>query len=824
MDRESVFNLENGSSEEPRYLCMSQFARGPVIFLKWGIRRPVKPGKPGKRSKKEIFTIEYISPNVTQLGFRQKDFLEGKKTLIDMFHPEDRRGIIDSEKHLAQGSEGDDFMQGEFRVRTPAGKIHWVFFYTAMIKGCDGKLTCYYSYFIDLTVQKKVEEAVEILARFPDENPNPVIRVQRDGVLVYANDAGLKLIKEWQKNVSVSMLEFTAGMIERELQNGQEKDVEVEVGERIYSFTMTPIAGTDYVYLYGTDITMKKEAEKELKLAAIVFDSSIQGIIITDAKVNIQSVNPAFSAISGYTPREVIGKNPRILKSHRHDKEFYKKMWESINSTGKWQGEIWNRRKNGETFPELLSINSIKDSNGNIVHYVAVFNDIIELKQKESEIEYQAYHDPLTALPNRSLFNDRLQMEISRTARSENGQKLGVMFLDLDNFKDINDSLGHAVGDYLLQKVAKRLLKCVRDVDTVARIGGDEFTVILPQIFGPKEIVIVAQRILDIFKEPFKVQGHELFSTTSIGVSMFPADGTDVGELLKHADLAMYHAKELGKNNYAFFAREMNVQMRRRLDMENQLRRALKEEQFLLYYQPLVDIGTGRMVGVEALVRWEHPDAGMIPPGEFISLAEETGLIIRLGQWVLETGCKQNFQWQSDGCDYLYLSVNVSSIQFFREDFLNSIQSILKDSGLSTDHLTLQVTENSIMKNRKKILNIMGSLKELGVKLSIDDFGMGFSSLNHLRSFPVDTLKIDRHFIKGIPHDVDSVAITRSIISLAKNLRLKVLAEGVENEEQLNFLVENGCDLLQGYLFSPPAPPDVITRLIKEGKNLYKHS
>jgi diguanylate cyclase (GGDEF)-like protein/PAS domain S-box-containing protein len=667
-----------------------------------------------------------------------------------------------------------------------------------------------------------VEEAIEILARFPDENPNPVIRAQKDGLLLYANSAGLKLIKQWQKTVDKSLMAFCSEIIGNSLNNGAKHDVEVEVGEHIYSFSVTPIANTEYVYLYAADVTLKKQAENDLKLASIVYESSIQGIIITDSEVNIQSVNPAFTAITGYTPAEVIGKNPRILKSNRHDAEFYKGMWDSINRTGKWQGEIWNRRKNNETYPELLSINSIKDNNGDILHYVAVFNDIIELKRKESEIEYQAYHDPLTGLPNRSLFNDRLQMEISRTDRSENGQKLGVMFLDLDNFKDINDSLGHAVGDYLLQKVAKRLLQCVRDVDTVARIGGDEFTVILPQIYGPKEIVIVAQRIMEIFKEAFNVQGHELFSTASIGISMYPADGRDVGELLKHADLAMYHAKELGKNNYAFFAREMNVQMKRRLDMENQLRRALKENQFLLYYQPLVDLSTGEVVGMEALIRWVHPGTGMISPTEFIPLAEETGLILKLGQWVLETGCRQNFFWQRQGLNSLYISVNVSSIQFFREDFLHSIEKILACTGMSTEHLTLQVTENSIMKNRKKIIEIMGSLKMIGIKLSIDDFGMGFSSLNYLRKFPVDTLKIDRHFIAGIPHSEDSVAITRSIISLAKNLKLKVLAEGVETEEQLDFLVQNGCDLMQGYYFCPPSPAETITQLIKEKKNLYK--
>jgi diguanylate cyclase (GGDEF)-like protein len=438
---------------------------------------------------------------------------------------------------------------------------------------------------------------------------------------------------------------------------------------------------------------------------------------------------------------------------------------------------------------------------------------------KEEEIEYRAYHDPLTGLPNRNLFNDRLEMEIRRTART--GQKFGVMFLDLDDFKNVNDSLGHVMGDYLLKEVGKRLLKTLRDVDTVARIGGDEFIVLLPQVADPKEIAIVAQRILEVFIDPFTIQGHEIFSTASIGICIFPTDGKDSVELLKNSDLAMYHAKEQGKNNYVFFSEKMNIQMKKRMKLETQLRHALRENQFVLHYQPLVDLKSGKMVGVEALIRWNNPQSGLIAPDDFIPIAEETGMILKLGQWVLETSCKQIFTWRKQGVRSLYMSINISSRQFFRRDFLELVQKVLKSTGLTTKSLTLQVTENGIMGNRERIVTVMKALKGIGVKLSIDDFGTGFSSLAHLRYFPVDTLKIDRSFVRGIPHDPDCVGIASSVITLAKNLKLKVMAEGVENQAQLDFLVGSGCDLVQGYYFSPPVPPEQIYRMIKEKKNLY---
>lgn len=803
------------SSIQP--LIRAFFATGPVIFFKWG---NCSPEKNDQRGKDEVWRIDYISANITQMGYKLEDFSEKKMLLIEMIHPDDRPLIRAAVRQLSQHQMGNSTFMGEYRLLAPMGEISWVYLYTAVSRDVSG--ICYYSYFIDRSEQKKADEAIAILARFPDESPNPVLRLQRNGSLVYANSAAMLLIKEWQEEDKKSNSTFCTRLMTQLLHTEEEKEFEIEIMGRIYLFTLTPIANTDYVYLYGTDITEKKKVEQELKLAAIVYESSIQGIIVTGPDGLIQSVNKAFTQITGYTPDEVLGKNPRILKANRHDAQFYQDMWHKINTTGKWQGEIWNRRKDGETYPELLSINAIKDDFGQILHYVAVFNDIVELKQRETEMEYQAYHDPLTGLPNRNLFNDRLKMEISRIGRSVSGQKLGVMFLDLDNFKDINDSLGHAVGDYLLRDVAQRLLECVRDVDTVARIGGDEFTVILPQITGAKEIVLVVQRIMDIFKDSFMVQGYELYTTASIGISIYPADGKDTSDLLKNADLAMYHAKELGKNSYAFFSQEMNVQIKTRLSLENQLRRALNEEQFVLHYQPLVEISSGNMVGVEALVRWNHPELGQITPDRFIPLAEETGQIIKLGQWVLEKSCQQTLTWHKENFQSLYVSVNISSIQFLREDFLTTIQRLVASTGICMNTLSLQLTEGSLMGNLQRIVNIMNSLKEIGIKLSIDDFGMGFSSLNYLRTFPVDTLKIDRNFIAGIPHDSDHVAITRSIIALAGYLKLKVLAEGVENEEQLDFLVKNNCDLMQGYYFSPPVLPEEVSRMLREKKNLYQ--
>lgn len=785
-------------------------SKGPVVFIKW--------------LNRDQWPVVFISPNVSSLGYTPEDFSSGRVNLAGIISADDLE--VFSRDAALLSKPGSQCIHGDFKVVKPDGTAVW---HRYTIRGNydqENALEGFYGYLFDISELRRAEADIEMLNRFPDENPNPVLRVMKDGNVIYFNRAAQSVLEKWRGMTGLEETRLTRQIISDCLNihkiDGDRNEVEVEIGDRVFLFSCILITGTNVFYLYAVDVTRVKQSEEELKLASIVYESSIEGIMVTGPDGTIQSVNPAFTTITGYSQEEAVGKNPRILQSNRHDADFYKTMWESIRSTGKWRGEIWNRRKNNETYPQLLSITAINDEDGKIKHYVGVFNDIIELKQKESEIHFRAYHDPLTGLPNRDLFNDRLKVEISRASRIDS--RVGVMFLDLDNFKDINDSLGHVIGDYLLQHVAKRVLQCVRDVDTVARIGGDEFTILLPQITDPKELVIVARRIMDIFKEPFNVQGYELFSSTSIGIGVYPADGKDNIELLKNADLAMYHAKDQGKNNYAFFAKEMNVQIKKRLKLENQLRRAMKKKQFILHYQPLVDMTSGDILGVEALVRWEHPSMGTVPPNDFIPLAEESGIILKIGQWVLEESCKQNFQWRSRGVDSLYTSINISSKQFRRNDFFQTVSGILKTTGLNSTLITLQITENCIMEKHDDIIRLMNELKNIGIKLSIDDFGVGYSSLSYLKQFPVDTLKIDQSFIRDIPQDSDSRAITKSIISLARNLGLKVMAEGVETKDQLDFLLENGCDMMQGYYFSPPVTAEEIEKMVKDGKNLYRQT
>ena len=472
-------------------------------------------------------------------------------------------------------------------------------------------------------------------------------------------------------------------------------------------------------------------------------------------------------------------------------------------------------------FQYFIVLPSLKNENAFYLGYFLDLEDLHNAKQEYIKFEYQAYHDSLTGLPNRNLLNDRLGLEIHRSER--NKLKLGIMFLDLDNFKNINDTLGHLMGDKLLKEASVRLLKSIRNGDTASRIGGDEFTVLLPDLSDPKEIVVVAQRILRVFKEPFLIEEFELYCTISIGITIFPTDGKDQTELLKNADLAMYHAKNLGKNNYVFFSRGLDLQVKQRLETENLLWHSLRENRFILHYQPIVNLKTGNIIGIEALVRWQKSDSGLIPPMEFIPLAEETGLILELGQWVIESACNQSMKWKEQGIHSLYISINISSRQFSRNDFLACVKKLLKKTGIATHAINFQVTENGLLGfgESGKIIRILRDLRKLGIKLSIDDFGMGFSSLNSIREYPIDTLKIDRTFIKGIPHDSSCAAITRSIIGLSKNLGIHSLAEGVETEAQLDFLVNNQCDLMQGFLFSPPLPEPEITQLLMDKKNLY---
>ena len=561
------------------------------------------------------------------------------------------------------------------------------------------------------------------------------------------------------------------------------------------------------------DVTFIKRSQEELLLAAKVFETSMEGITITDSNGKIQMVNSAFTDITGYTAKEAIGKNPRILKSDRHDHKFYSDMWESLVRTGQWQGEIWNRRKSGEVYPEWLSITAVKDNNGQTVNYVAVFHDMSELKEKEAQVHHHLYNDPLTGLPNKTLFMDRLSVIIDKTR--ENRTPVAVMILDLDNFKHVNDTYGHSFGDILLQMVAKRLASGVRKEDTMARESGDEFLFLLNRLSRQETSADVAMRVMELMEKPFHIRGEDVYLTCSIGISLFPADGREPEELVKNADIAMHRTKEMGKNSYQLFTSTMNDRVRKRMLLENSLRKALNRDEFIVYYQPKVSLSTGKITGMEALVRWKREDGFLVSPVEFIPVAEETGIIVEIGERVLKDACLTAKQLNDEGHDFK-VSVNLSPKQFRHTRLLDQIMQTLSASGLSPGSLELEITEGTVMEDERTAINLLKALKKKGVFLSIDDFGTGYSSLQYMKQLPIDIIKIDRSFIKDIPDSENDMAITSGAISMAHALHLKVIAEGVETEEQVKFLRELNCESYQGYLCSPPVPAREFKKLLPD--------
>lgn len=654
----------------------------------------------------------------------------------------------------------------------------------------------------DITEKKLREEEIRNLAKFPEDNPNPVFRVGSDSIIIYSNSASKWLIDNWECASDAGIPQFAANAVEAVLKQNETKTIEVSVKERVFNFTVSPVSGMNEVYFYGLDVTDKKMAEEELLLIGRVFETTTEGIVVTDSHNNIIRVNPAFTDITGYSVSEVIGKNPKILKSERHDNLFYKTMWDCLMENGVWEGEIWNRRKSGETYPEWLSINVIKDELDRVKNYVSVFRDISDIKSSEEKIQYQANHDPLTGLPNRLLFSDRLSLAVNQAMR--NHSQMALLYIDLDRFKTINDSLGHITGDYLLQHIAGRLNDCVRDGDTIARVGGDEFVIILPNVGEINDVVRVCGRINEKFGEPVRIDEHELFISASIGISIYPDDGETVSELHKNADMAMYHAKALGGGEYQFFSVEMNSEVDVRLMLEMQLRKAIEQDQFEMYFQPIVDSRTGITAGTEVLSRWNHPELGIIPPSTFIPVAEETGYIVQINDLILKKSCIKCREIIDTGYPSIYVSVNITSHQFVNRRILESISTALEESKLPPENLIIEITEDSIMQNVSDINLIMKELKNKGIRFSIDDFGTGYSSLSYLKKFPLDNLKIDRSFIIDIPFDNDSKTLAKTIIVLAKELGLKVIAEGVERKDQLDFFTQNDEYLIQGYYYSKP--------------------
>ena len=558
----------------------------------------------------------------------------------------------------------------------------------------------------------------------------------------------------------------------------------------------------------GRDISQQRRAEKDVRMAATVFEHSTSAILITDPAGYIVQANDAFTRVSGYEVGEVLDQLPKMLTVVDEQGSHLAYIIKQLNEHSSWEGEVWLKRRSGENYPAWVGITAVVDDEGDLASYVCFFSDISERKASEQRIHRLAYYDALTHLPNRTLFQDRLHTALQSAERQKSWVVL--MFLDLDRFKPINDSLGHAAGDRMLKDMATRLLGCVDDDDTVARMGGDEFTLLL-QPGATREIALnraihVAEQILSSLVKPFVLENREFFVTASIGIALSPQDGNELSQLMKNADTAMYHAKERGKNNFQFYQADMNATALERLELESDLRHALEQEEFVLYYQPQFSGDGKRLTGTEALLRWRHPRRGLVPPGDFIPVLEELGLVVEVGDWVLAEACRQLKAWHAAKVRVPKVSVNISARQFSDGQLGTRIATILQETGLPPACLELELTESILMREVNEAMQILDSLKNLGLSIAVDDFGTGYSSLNYLKQFPIDVLKIDRSFVDGLPSGEQDAQIARAIIAMAHSLNLAVIAEGVETHEQLEFLREHGCDEVQGYLFGRPMP------------------
>ncbi len=747
----------------------------------------------------------------------------------DGVHPDDLQRCLDV--YMSSFDRREKFSM-DYRLRCYDGEYRWI-----QDDGCprynsDGEFIGFIGYCLDITARKHDQRLLEMMKFSIDHMGDKVTWVTSDSKVVYANIAACSSLGyTMEEMLKLSVPDFDPDFSAEDWPTHWEElkkhgSYTFESRHRTKSGEIFPVEvsvnymrfdDVEYNCAYVRDITERKLIEETLRVAAITFDTQ-EAILITDADAKILRVNQAFQEITGYSKDEVIGRNPRIFQSGRHDAVFYQAMWSELLDTGKWSGEVWDKRKNGEAYPKLMTITAVYDDDHRLTHYVAVFRDISNRKKSEQEIYQLAFFDPLTTLPNRRLLMDRLQQALAVSAR--NGWHGALLFMDMDHFKTINDTQGHAIGDQLLIQVAQRLQTCVREGDSVARLGGDEFVVVLEDLSGDADEAatqteLVAEKIRSKLARPYELGDYEFLSSVSIGISLFKGHHEIAEGLLQQADVAMYQAKTAGRNAIRFFDPQMQRALEARAALEADLRHALERQQFRLYYQIQVDRMLHQL-GAEALLRWDHPERGLIAPMQFIPLAEETGLIVPIGLWVLETACAQLNAWQHSTltCD-LTIAVNVSAKQFRQPDFVFQMQRVLQESGAKPSHLKLELTESTVLENVEDTISKMRELKLLGVSFSMDDFGTGYSSLQYLKRLPLDQIKIDRSFVRDITTDPNDAAIVQTIIAMSEALGLNVMAEGVETNEQHEFLDRHRCHAFQGYLFSKPVPLDEFERLLK---------
>jgi len=759
------------------------------------------------------------------LGFASAADLEGKSTRI-LYCSEEQFAAAGRDGYAQLAKNG--YARLETEMLRQDGRRIWTIQTGHSVNSSAALEAVSIWVYTDITERKRDEQRIAELA----ELNTKIVSSSPIGILVYhaatgecvmANDASAAMVgTSVEQMLGQNYLELnswkTSGLLraaQRTLLEGGDVHnqyyVHTTFGKIVWLegiFSTLMIHGERHLLLMVEDITDRKAAESELRLAAVAFESQ-EGLVVTDPQGTILRVNKAFVRATGYSAEEALGQNPRLLKSGRHNEEFYREMWTAIANTGAWQGEIWDKRKDGSEYPKWLSISAVRDDNGVVTNYIGTQLDLTERKLAEEKISSLAFYDQLTGLPNRTLLLDRLKQTMAASSRS--GAYCALVFIDLDNFKTLNDTLGHGVGDTLLKQAAQRLIKCLREGDTVARLGGDEFVIVLAGLStnqgeAAASAETVAEKILASLSERYQLENRPYSSTASLGVALFKGDALAIDELMKQADLAMYKAKESGRNSIRFFDPTLESAVKERAAMERDLQRALEASQFLLHYQAQV-AGKGELTGAEALVRWQHPERGLVSPADFIPLAEETGLILPLGYWVLRTVCAQLSSWADNPqMAHLTVSVNVSARQFHQADFVDQVLAVLEITGANPQRLKLELTESLLVANVEQIVNKMFALKAVGIAFSLDDFGTGYSSLAYLKRLPLDQLKIDQSFVRDLLTDPNDAAIAKTIVALGQSLGLAVIAEGVEDQAQRDLLAESGCHAYQGYFFGRPVP------------------
>ncbi len=791
-------------------------------------------------------SIEWSNVIYQIFGIRPQSTRITKSIFLTCIHFEDRnvvkqfiRGCLNKKP----GSKSDNLL---FRIVMPGDEIRYVSITATPVFDVAGMLTRLSGTMQDVTESKQVELALQnshnLLRSIIDAVPMWIAAFDLDGRCLAANKYFEKICELPLHKIEGDFIDNVVpeAFLERHMEMIQQcltgdvvrfcdklPDGEINGTQHIagnYAPLMDQqenIVGavgaindvSDLVQarseLQKTESELHKRLE-DLHLYAEAFRHTSEGIVITDADERIVEVNRATEHILGFTRDELLGETPRIWKSNEQDAVCYKNVWDSIAENGAWHGKLWNKRKNGEVFPARVTINTIKDDEGKPQNYIAILSDITNLVKSQERLDYLAHHDPLTELPNRLLFNARLEHAVKHAARKSS--KLALLFLDLDRFKLINDNYGHRVGDELLKAAGKRLTKAVRMDDAVARNGGDEFTMLVEGIDEPMDAALVAEKVLTGFDEPFELLGNEYFVSTSIGISIYPDDSDTADGLVQNADIAMYRAKDAGRNGYAFFSDEVTSVAFERVLLESSIKRALENDEFVLHFQPQVEIQSGEIVGVEVLLRWEHPDMGTLGPRRFIQPAEDSGMIVQLSEWVLHKALSQGRSWIDQKRYDQRICINVSAVELCDDSYEQKIVRLLDVTGFPAENLELEVKEAAFLNNSNQAAAVLERLKMRGISIAIDDFGVGYSSLSHLQQLPVDKLKIDRSFIRDTPGNQNSMAMAKAVISLGSTLGLKVIAEGVETQNQRDFLLGDGCNVGQGFYFARPMPKDEMER------------